>query len=93
MIKQAAEEQGFTLGEIKALFYIASLGDNSPGGPFGEEYEMGLVQEGRRMLKTGWLTLIPAFEWGGDLRQFQPILEKALDYYEKVVIPDLCQDF
>jgi hypothetical protein len=92
MIKQAAEEQGFTLGEIKALFYIASLSNSSHGGMKEEEYELGVVQGGRTRLKTGWLTLIPAFEWGGDLRQFQPILEKALDYYEKVVIPDWCHE-
>ena len=37
----------------------------------------------------GYLTGGPAvFDWGGDLKRFKPILEKALEYDEEATMPD-----
>ena len=44
------------------------------------------------LLNTGYFSgELAVFDWGGDLKQFKPVLEKALEYYEEVVMPDWCR--
>ena len=38
---------------------------------------------------TGGLAV---FDWGRNLKQFKPILEKTLEYYGKVAMPDWCSE-
>ena len=94
VIKEAAEKHNLTLGEVKTLFYVASR-HAFPALLVGPEvFEVRKVQRWRELLNAGNFTGgLAAFDWGGDLKQFKPILEKALEYYEKVVMPDWCFEY
>ena len=92
LIKEAVEKHGLTLGEVKALFYVASR-PGTPSGPMGTERdEQVFVQRCRKTLNTRYFTGgMEDFDWGGNLSQFKPMLEKALEYFEKVVMADWCE--
>ena len=91
MIKEAAEKHGMVLGDVKTLFYVASRHGRSTGIMGGEEHELYEVQRCRVLLNTGYFSgELAVFDWGGDLKQFKPVFEKALEYYEEVVMPDWC---
>lgn len=94
LLKKSAEERNFTLGEVKALLFVASR-NGLPMGAMGEvKHELAIVQKYRELLNGKYFTTqLTASDWGGDLMQFKPILEKAVDYYEKVLIPKWCYDF
>ena len=77
-----------TLGEVKALFSR----HGTPASPMGTgRDELLFVQRFRKTLNTCYFTGEMAdFDWGGNLSQFKPILEKTVEYFEKVVMPDWC---
>ena len=94
LIKEVAEKHNLTLGKVKTLFYVASR-HAFPSRLVGPKvFEVLKVQRWRELLNAGNFTGgLAAFDWGGDLKQFKPILEKALEYYEKVVMPDWCFEY
>jgi hypothetical protein len=55
------------------------------------KFELDEVAFGRKLLER--FPENSAFDWGGDLNQFKPILEKALDHYSVVVVPKWCSEF
>ena len=59
----------------------------------GEEaHELYEVQRCRAVLNTGYFSgELAIFDWGGDLKQFKPVLEKTLEYDVEVVMPDWCR--
>lgn len=87
MLKEVAKEKNFSLGEVKALLYVASRIGNPMSLLIETKYELEAVQRCRALLNRGHLTQLKAFDWGGDLSQFNPIIEKAVDYYEMVYVP------
>ena len=88
LIKETVEKHGLTLGEVKALFSR----HGTPASPMGTgRDELLFVQRFRKTLNTCYFTGEMAdFDWGGNLSQFKPILEKTVEYFEKVVMPDWC---
>ena len=88
LVKKDAERCGMTLGDVKGLLFVTTL----PGAPihccFGTvEEETILAQKWKEMEKV---VSAPDYEWGGGAHQFEPILKKAVEYYEQVVMPAWC---
>ena len=86
LVKQAAERSGMTLGEVKALLFVTTL-EKEEAYHFAGNVEEGTMRvEGWRR-EMGMVASTPDYKWGGGARQFEPILIKAIEYYEQVVIP------
>ena len=86
LVKQAAERSGMTLGEVKALLFVTTLEKEVAHYSFGTVEEGAMRVEGWRR-QMGMVASAPDYKWGGGARQFEPILIKAIEYYEQVVIP------
>lgn len=90
IVKEAAERYGMTLGEIKALLFVTTLPAPSwmTHGCLGTvEQEAVVIQEWKE--RVGKLASTSEYEWSG-AHQFGPILNKAIEYYDQVVVPDWC---
>ena len=82
-----------TLGEVKALLFVTTLPAPSwmIHGCLGTvEQEAVVVQEWKE--EVGKLASASEYKWGG-ARQFGPILSKAIEYYDKVVVLDWCESW
>ena len=82
LIKEVAEKHGLALGEVKTLFYVASRNDRPTRTMGTERHELVFVQCCRKRLNTRYFNGgLAVFDWSGDLKQFKPVLEKAVEYW------------
>ena len=89
LMKEAAERCGMTLGEVKALLFVTTLADPLVHCCIGTVEEKTIVvQKWKKEMEK--VSSTPEYEWGGGARQFEPILKKAMEYYEQVVMPAWC---
>ena len=90
LMKEAAECCGMTLGEVKALLFVTTLAGPLVHCCIGTvEEETIVVQKWKKEMEK--VASAPEYEWGGGARQFEPILKKAMEYYEQVVMPAWCR--
>ena len=90
MIKEATEKHKMSLGDSRRCSVVPRHG-GSIGMLGEEEHELYGVQRRRMLLNTGCFSgELAVFDWDGDLKQFKPVLEKALEYFEEAVMPDWC---
>lgn len=90
LLKEAAERCGMTLGEIKVLLFVTTLPPPSwmTHRFLGSvEQEAVVVQEWKEEVAN--LAPTSEYEWGGAY-QFGPILNKAIEYCDQVVVVDWC---
>ena len=77
--------------DVKTLSYVASRHDRPIRMLGEEEHKLYEVQRCRVLLNTGYFSgKLAVFDWVGDLKQFKPVPEKALEYYV-VAKPDWCR--
>ena len=87
-----ANGYGFEVGEIKALVYIASRKFWIWRGVHELELENQRIASWKKLLEVEeHLDHGSDKKWGG-AKQFLPLLRKALEFYEKTVVPECSLD-